>query len=66
MLRLYKTSLQELIQQKVHKWLNIDSVQKYLQAEDVPLCYWTSLYVMYLPAVSLGLMIFTTWKSSRF
>lgn len=26
-----------------------------------PVCHCTSLYVMYLPAVSLGLMIFTTW-----
>lgn len=28
-------------------------------------CHWTSRYVMYLPAVSLGLMIFTTWKNPQ-
>lgn len=27
-------------------------------------CHCTSLYVMYLPAVSLGLMIFTTCKKN--
>lgn len=42
-----------------------ETVQTYPQTEDVPFCYWTSLYVMYLPAVSLGLMIFTTWRSSK-